>query len=284
MTPFKRIALITGANVGIGRVTALSLSRQGYQLFLAGRSQARTQDVIDEIRALHQREDAATFLPLQLDDLESVKTCADSFLSTGHELHLLVNNAGLAGAKGLTRQGFELAFGVNHLGHFLLTHLLMPRLVASAPARVVNVASRAHLLARNGIPWETLQKPSSSLTGISEYAVSKLANILFNTQLAKELAGTKVSCYALHPGVVDTQVWREVPKFLQPIMKWRGMLTPEQGAQTSLYCALEAPATETGLYYDKCKIKTPSAYAQDPVAAQRLWDSSLQWVSHHLSS
>ncbi len=281
MTPFKRIALITGANVGIGRVTALTLSKQGYQLFLAGRSQARTQAVIDEIRALHQREDAATFLPLQLDDLESVKNCADLFLKTGLDLHLLVNNAGLAGAKGLTRQGFELAFGVNHLGHFLLTHLLMPRLIASAPARVVNVASRAHLLARNGIPWEDLQKPSSSLTGISEYAVSKLANILFNAQLAKELAGTQVSCYALHPGVVDTQVWREVPQFLQPIMKWRGMLTPEQGAQTSLYCALEAPAAETGLYYDKCKIKTSSVYAQDPVAAQKLWESSAQWVSEY---
>jgi NAD(P)-dependent dehydrogenase (short-subunit alcohol dehydrogenase family) len=240
--------------------------------------------VIDEIRALHQREDAATFLPLQLDNLESVKNCADSFLTTGHELHLLVNNAGLAGAKGLTRQGFELAFGVNHVGHFLLTQLLMPRLIASAPSRVVNVASRAHLLARSGIPWETLQKPSSSLTGISEYAVSKLANILFNAQLAKELAGTQVSCYALHPGVVDTQVWREVPKFLQPIMKWRGMLTPEQGAQTSLYCALEAPATETGLYYDKCKVKTPSVYAQDPIAAQKLWVNSMQWVSHYLSA
>ena len=279
MTTFKRIALISGANVGIGRVTALTLSKQGFQLFLAGRSQARTQAVIDEIRALHQREDAATFLPLQLDDLESVKSCAEFFLQTGYELHLLVNNAGLAGAKGLTRQGFELAFGVNHLGHFLLTRLLMPRLIASAPSRVVNVASRAHLLARGGIPWDSLQKPSSSLTGISEYAVSKLANILFNAQLAKELAGTHVSCYALHPGVVDTQVWREVPKFLQPIMKWRGMLTPEQGAKTSLYCALEAPSSETGLYYDKCKIKTPSAYAQDPVAAQRLWDSSMQWVA-----
>jgi len=279
----ERIALITGANVGIGRVTALNLSKQGYRLFLAGRSQARTQPVIDEICSLRQQNDAATFLPLQLDDLESVKNCADLFLKTGLDLHLLVNNAGLAGAKGQTRQGFELAFGVNHLGHFLLTVLLMKKLTASAPARVVTVASRAHLMARNGINWDGLQSASHSLTGISEYAVSKLANILFNAHLAKELAGTQVSCYALHPGVVDTHVWREVPRFLQPIMKWRGMLTPEQGAQTSLYCALEAPATESGLYYDKCTIKAPSMVAQDPVAAHRLWTNSMQWVSAYLN-
>ena len=193
----QRIALITGANVGIGRITALSLSRQGYRLFLAGRSQARTQSVIDEIRSLRQENDAATFLPLQLDDLESVKNCADLFLKTGLDLHLLVNNAGLAGAKGQTQQGFELAFGVNHLGHFLLTVLLMKKLTASAPARVVTVASRAHLLARSGINWDSLQSASKSLTGISEYAVSKLANILFNAQLAKELAGSVCAMLSL---------------------------------------------------------------------------------------
>ncbi|MEY3997649.1 MAG: hypothetical protein RLY60_461 [Pseudomonadota bacterium] len=274
----KPVALITGANVGIGRVTAVQLAKQGYQLFLAGRSAERTQPVIDEIRAITGQADCATFLPLQFDDLVSVRQCADMFMATGQQLHMLINNAGLAGAKGVTRQGFELAFGVNHLGHFLLTHLLLPRLKESAASRVVTVASRAHMLARRGIPWETLQRPTASMTGVPEYAVSKLANILFSLQLSKETQGTGVSTYSLHPGVVDTEVWREVPRWLRPVMKWRGMLTPEEGAKTTLHCALEASAAQSGLYFDKCQPKTPSKFASDAMAAKQLWDASMNWV------
>ena len=277
-----RNALITGANTGIGRVTAIELSKQGYRLFLAGRSLQRTQAVMDEIRAITGQQDAVHFLPLQLDDLASVKACAQQFLDTGLDLHLLVNNAGLAGKRGITQQGFELAFGANHLGHFLLTLLLLDKLKSSAPARVVTVASRAHRMAFKGMPWDKLQQSSSSLSGVPEYAVSKLANILFSRQLAAVLSASGVSCYALHPGVVATEVWREVPRFLQPLLTWRGMLTPEQGAQTSLHCCLTAPATESGLYYDKCRPVSTSAAASNDEAAHRLWDSSLQWVKDYL--
>ena len=277
-----RNALITGANTGIGRVTAIELSKQGYRLFLAGRSLQRTQAVMDEIRAITGQQDAVQFLPLQLDDLASVKACAQQFLDTGLDLHLLVNNAGLAGKRGITQQGFELAFGANHLGHFLLTLLLLDKLKSSAPARVVTVASRAHRMAFKGMPWDKLQQSSSSLSGVPEYAVSKLANILFSRQLAAVLSASGVSCYALHPGVVATEVWREVPRFLQPLLRWRGMLTPEQGAQTSLHCCLTAPATESGLYYDKCRPVSTSAAASNDEAARRLWDSSTQWVKDFL--
>jgi NAD(P)-dependent dehydrogenase (short-subunit alcohol dehydrogenase family) len=164
------------------------------------------------------------------------------------------------------------------LGHFLLTQLLLPTLKASAPARVVTVASRAHLMAYQGLDWAALQQPTRSLTGTAEYGVSKLANILFSAHLAKLLAGTGVSTYALHPGVVDTEVWREVPRWLRPVLRLRGLLTPEEGAQTSLYCALQAPADESGLYYDKSRVKTPSRIAQDSQLAEQLWNQSLQWV------
>jgi len=207
-----------------------------------------------------------------------VRECAALFLARQLPLHLLVNNAGLAGDKGQTRQGFEMAFGVNHLGHFLLTQLLLDTLKASAPARVVTVASRAHLMAYLGLDWSTLQQPTRSLTGTREYGVSKLANILFSSHLAKVLEGSGVSSYSLHPGVVDTEVWREVPGFLRPLLRLRGLLTPEQGAQTTLYCALQAPASETGLYYDKSRIKTPSRVAQDVQLAEQLWNKSLQWM------
>lgn len=274
----ERVALITGANIGIGRVTALRLAQAGFTVFLAGRSAQRTQAVIDEIHATTKTSNKAFFLPLQLDDLNSVRECAALFLARQLPLHLLVNNAGLAGDKGQTRQGFEMAFGVNHLGHFLLTQLLLDTLKASAPSRVVTVASRAHLMAYQGLDWPALQEATRSLTGAREYGVSKLANILFSAHLAKVLAGTGVSTYSLHPGVVDTEVWRELPGFLRPLLRLRGLLTPEEGAQTTLYCALQAPAGESGLYYDKSRIKTPSRIAQDAQLAEQLWHQSLQWV------
>lgn len=274
----ERVALITGANIGIGRVTALRLAQAGFTVFLAGRSAQRTQAVIDEIQATTKTSNKAFFLPLQLEDLDSVRECAALFLAHQLPLHLLVNNAGLAGRKGQTRQGFEMAFGVNHLGHFLLTQLLLDTLKASAPAKVVTVASRAHLMAYQGLDWSALQQATRSLTGTREYGVSKLANILFSAHLAKVLAGTGVSTYSLHPGVVDTEVWRELPGFLRPLLRLRGLLTPEEGAQTTLYCALQAPASESGLYYDKSRIKTPSRIAQDAQLAEQLWHQSLQWV------
>ena len=277
-THSERVTLITGANIGIGRVTALRLAQAGFTVFLAGRSAQRTQAVIDEIHATTKTSNKAFFLPLQLDDLNSVRECAALFLARQLPLHLLVNNAGLAGRKGQTRQGFEMAFGVNHLGHFLLTQLLLDTLKASAPAKVVTVASRAHLMAYQGLDWSALQQATRSLTGTREYGVSKLANILFSAHLAKALAGTGVSTYALHPGVVDTEVWRELPGFLRPLLRLRGLLTPEEGAQTTLYCALQAPASESGLYYDKSRIKTPSRIAQDAQLAEQLWNKSLQWV------
>jgi NAD(P)-dependent dehydrogenase (short-subunit alcohol dehydrogenase family) len=274
----ERVALITGANIGIGRITALRLAQAGFTVFLAGRSAQRTQSVIDEIHASTKTTHKAFYLPLQLDDLNSVRECAALFLSRQLPLHLLVNNAGLAGDKGQTRQGFEMAFGVNHLGHFLLTQLLLDTLKASAPAKVVTVASRAHLMAFQGLDWPALQQATRSLTGTREYGVSKLANILFSAHLAKVLEGSGVSTYSLHPGVVDTEVWREVPRFFRPLLRLRGLLTPEEGAQTTLYCALQAPASESGLYFDKCCVKTPSRVAQDAQLAEQLWQKSLQWV------
>ncbi|MBM4360445.1 MAG: SDR family NAD(P)-dependent oxidoreductase, partial [Deltaproteobacteria bacterium] len=140
-----KVCLITGANTGIGRVSAIELARQGANLVLAGRSEERTRPVQEEIRQLGG---SAEFLPLDLGSLASVRAAASRFLESGRPLHLLIANAGLAGFRGLTDDGFEIHFGTNHLGHFLLTCLLRERLVASAPARVVVVASRAHYRAR----------------------------------------------------------------------------------------------------------------------------------------
>jgi NAD(P)-dependent dehydrogenase (short-subunit alcohol dehydrogenase family) len=200
------------------------------------------------------------------------------FLARGLPLHLLINNAGLAAARGQTKQGFELAFGVNHLGHFLLTQLLLERINASAPARIVTVASKAHYRAR-GIDWEAVRAPTRSASGLREYQVSKLANVLFSAELARRLAGSGVTTYSLHPGVVATEVWRSLPWPLDWLLKL-ALISPQQGAQTSLHCATAASAAaETGLYYDQCRPKWPSRVAQDATLAQDLWKRSAAWVA-----
>ena len=265
--------LITGANTGIGRVTARELARRGAHLFVAGKSQQRTQDLIDEVRAI-KGAGPIEWLALDLADLASVRSCATAFLARKLPLHILINNAGLAGNRGLTKDGFELAFGVNHLGHFLLTELLLQRIKESAPARIVTVSSRAHTRCKE-IAWHGLRKRTATFTGIDEYAQSKLANLLFSAELSRRLQGTGVTTYSLHPGVVATEVWRHLPWFLRPFLKFAGMITAEEGAQTTLHCATSpALASETGLYYDRCKLRTPSELGQSAPLAKQLWDQS----------
>jgi retinol dehydrogenase 12 len=271
-----RVALITGANTGIGQVTAHKLCAMGAHVFVACRNATAGQAAIDAIRSAVAGAQIE-LLPLDLGDLQSVRACAKAFLSRNLPLHLLINNAGLAGAKGLTASGFELAFGTNHIGHFLLTQLLLDRVKQSAPARIVTVSSRAHYRA-SGLDWAALRQPTASSVGLVEYSNSKLANALFSAELARKLAGTGVTTYSLHPGVVATDVWREVPGPFRWLIKL-GMISVEQGAATTVYCATAVDcASETGLYYDKCRAKTPSAMAQDTALAAELWKRSEEWV------
>jgi NAD(P)-dependent dehydrogenase (short-subunit alcohol dehydrogenase family) len=272
----RQVALITGANVGIGRVTAMALAKTGYQVVIAGRSLARTQGVLDEIRAL-PNSTPAVFIPLNLASLASVRECARQFLDLNLPLHLLINNAGVAGLRGLTEDGFEMMFGVNHLGHFLLTQLLEPRLHASGHTRVITVSSRAHKRTP-GWAWADLQKPTQSWTGIREYANSKLANLLFSAELARRNQGTGLSTYALHPGVVDTEIWRALPSWARPLLRLRGLISAQEGAQTTLHCAVHAPHSESGLYYANSRPTLPALLGQNAELASQLWKHSIQWT------
>jgi NAD(P)-dependent dehydrogenase (short-subunit alcohol dehydrogenase family) len=271
-----RTFLITGANTGIGKETARALAARGARIFLACRSEPSGRRAIDEIAA-QTGNSSLELLSLDLGDLDSVRRCADAFLATGEPLHVLINNAGLAGARGITASGFELAFGTNHVGPFLLTSLLLDRLRASAPARIVTVASRAHYDAP-GIDFEAVRRPTSSRTGMGEYRVSKLANVLHAQELARRLDGSGVSTYALHPGVVASDIWRRVPWPIRPLMK-RRMISPRQGARTSLYCATSPEvAGESGLYYDDCRRKDAAAVATAALGAE-LWRRSSEWTA-----
>jgi len=271
-----RVFLVTGGNTGIGRATAEGLAARGGRVWIASRSRAKGEEAVAAIKA-STGNDAVGFLALDLADLESVQACAKAFLALGEPLHVLVNNAGVAGRRGLTRQGFELMFGVNHLGHFALTGALLGCLTDSAPARVVTVASDAHYSAR-GIDYDALRRPARGITGLPEYAVSKLCNVLFSAELARRTAGTGVTTYALHPGVVASDIWRRVPWPVRPIIT-RRMLTVTEGAATSLYCATSPEVTrDSGLFYDKCAQRAPSQVAT-PELARELCDRSEAWTS-----
>jgi len=271
-----RTFLITGANTGIGRATAADLANRGGRVYLACRSQQKGRAAAAAIVAATGNE-AVTFLPLDLADLASVRTCAEQFLARGEPLHVLINNGGVAGQRGITRDGFELAFGVNHLGHFALTTALLDCLAASAPARVVNVSSDSHYQAK-GIDFEAVRRRTASMTGMREYAVSKLSNVLFTQELARRVAGRGITAYALHPGVVASDIWRRVPWPVRPLIK-RRMITTEEGARTSLYCAT-APelAQVSGRFYDDCRERKASAVATAELAGT-LWQRSEAWTA-----
>jgi retinol dehydrogenase-12 len=270
--------VVTGANTGIGRVTAVELAKREATVVLAARSEEKTRPVLDEIRAAGGD---VSFLRLDLASLEDTARAAKELLASPAPLHVLINNAGLAGTPGLTQDGFELAFGTNHLGHYLFTRLLLPKLRAASPARIVNVSSKSHYRA-HGIDWEALRKRTASTTGLPEYEVSKLANVLFTKELARGQAGEGVRSYALHPGVVASDAWRRVPWPIRPLIKLF-MISNDEGARTTLHCATsDDVAAEDGLYYDECRVKKPNPLAEDAALAKELWERSEAWVKPYL--
>jgi retinol dehydrogenase 12 len=270
-----RTFLITGANTGIGLATATDLARRGGRVFLACRSRQKGEAAVAQIAAATGSAEVR-FLPLDLADLASVRECARAFLAREEPLHVLVNNAGVGGTPGRTKDGFELVFAVNHLGHFALTMGLLECLTASR-ARIVNVASDAHYQAK-GIDFDRLRRRTRGITGMQEYAVSKLCNVLFSQELARRLGGSGVASYSLHPGVVASDIWRRVPGPVRPLVT-RRMLTVEQGARTSLYCATAPEAAlRSGAYYEDCAEKQPSPVATRELGEQ-LWQHSKTWTN-----
>lgn len=269
--------IITGANTGIGKITAKELARLGATVILACRSKAKTDPVIEDIKRV-TGNDRVEYVHLDLGDLASVRACAEEILARKTPIHGLINNAGLGGQRGQTKDGFELAFGTNHLGHYLFTRLLLDRIKEAGNARIINVSSQSHYQAK-AIDWSVLQKPTRTVTAMREYAVSKLSNVLFTKELARRLEGTGVTTYAVHPGVVATDVWRRVPAPLRWIIK-KFMITPEQGAESSLRCATDpALATQTGRYYTVGGTeKRPNRVADDVELAKTLWTKSAEWT------
>jgi dehydrogenase/reductase SDR family protein 13 len=265
-----RTFFVTGANSGIGRAMAEALAARGGSVVLGARSEVRTRPVLDAIRARRPAVDPR-FQRIDLADLGSVRSAADSFLAAKDGLDVLVNNAGIAVTRGLSKDGFDLTCATNHIGPFLLTNLLLPKLRQSPQGRIVNVASVGHMTVKQ-MDWSGLERRTvPKRSAFPEYAVTKLMNVLHAKELARRLTGTRVTTYALHPGGVASNIWRSIPKPVQWVMKLF-MLSNEEGAQTPLYCAAARElATVTGRYYVKCREAPCNPLANDEALAKELW-------------
>ncbi|MDF1598085.1 MAG: SDR family NAD(P)-dependent oxidoreductase [Acidimicrobiia bacterium] len=270
--------LITGASAGIGKATALELAARGATLTLAGRSLGKTETVI---RQIETESGTADFLMVDLASPGSVRDAARTFLASGRPLDVLVNNAGVGGTKGVSAEGFEIAFATNHLGHHLLTRWLEPLLIDSAPARLVVVASSVHHNVKE-VKWDRLQRRTSSVLGNPEYRVSKLANILDGRQWAHRLDGSGVDVHIVHPGLVASEIWRDLPRPLRMMFARQGQ-TIEEGADTSIWAASEPHlAGVSGRYYGKRSERTISNLAADNDLAQEMWDRTEGWLAQWL--
>jgi len=282
-----RTVVITGGNSGVGKATATALASLGARTVITARSESRGREALADIRRA-SGSDQVELVVFDLADLHSVHDGALELLDRYEQIHVLVNNAGLVlSARTETKDGLEATFAINHLGPLSLTQLVTDRLIASAPARVVNVASTAHRSARGGMGFDDLQS-RERYRGMQVYGRSKLANILFTNELARRLSGTGVTANSLHPGTVATGYARDGDatgflafgvKVIKPFI-----LTPEKGARTSVYLA-SSPEVDgvTGEYFVKRRPRTPSAAARDEAAATLLWSLSEELVARATS-
>ncbi|XP_061885826.1 retinol dehydrogenase 12 [Entelurus aequoreus] len=278
-----KTVLVTGANTGIGKETCRELARRGARVVMACRDLARAERAAEEIRQSTGNGNVV-IRHLDLSSLYSVRQFAKEFLDSEDRLDILVNNAGVMMCpKWLTEDGLETQLAVNHLAHFLLTNLLLPKLKSSAPSRVVTVSSIAHRGGR--IDFDDLLFDKRPYSPLVSYQQSKLANVLFSRELARRLRGSGVSSFCLHPGVIRTELGRHVEGWfpmLGAVLRLPSLLfmkTPWQGCQTSLYCAV-TPGLEaqSGSYFSDCTLKEAAPEGRDDEAAGRLWRESMRLV------
>lgn len=270
-----KTTVITGATSGIGKETALALAKKDHAVYLLVRDMAKGEALRQEIiMASHNQEVYVIYCDLA--DLASVKAAAETLKAKLFAINVLINNAGgIFGTRELSKDGFEMTFATNHLGHFVLTICLMP-LLERGQARVINVSSEAHKVGKpdfGNLQWE------QGYSAMKAYGMVKLFNIYFAKSLAERYQAKGINAFALHPGVVKSAFWDEFggwKKFLLLLIR-PFMISAEQGAQTSIYLAT-APKldSKTGQYFKKQKVAKPSAIANNEAARNQLWDISMK--------
>jgi NAD(P)-dependent dehydrogenase (short-subunit alcohol dehydrogenase family) len=275
-----KVVMVTGATSGIGQAAARELAQRGATLVIVGRNPEKTDNTVAEIKRQSGNDDVHGLLA-DLSVMDQIRSLVAEFQQKYDRLDVLINNAGvILTERQESADGYELTFATNHLNYFLLTNLLLDTIKASAPARIINVSSGAHMGVRQ-IDWDNLDgKKSYGMGGFQTYSLSKLANILFTRELARKLDGAGVTVNAMHPGSVATGFGRNNDTWWAKIAF--GLFSfvsrsPEQGADTIVYLAT-APDVEgvTGEYFVDRKISNASAMAQDDAAARKLWDISAE--------
>ncbi|KAK3531690.1 hypothetical protein QTP70_025922 [Hemibagrus guttatus] len=275
-----KTVVITGSNTGIGRETAVDLARRGARVILACRNVVRAEAAVAIVKRESRSNNVVSML-LDLANQKSVRSFAETFLKTEKRLDILINNAGIY-MQGTTEDGLGLMFGVNHIGHFLMTNLLLDRLKECGPSRIVTVSSMCHEF--GNLDFNLLSahkefgKGNSLMDVFRIYSNSKLCNVLFTHELAKRLQGTQVTCYSLHPGAINSELGRNIQPGIKKLLKFIGALffkDVESGAQTTLYCALqEGIEGLSGRYFSNCGLKEVQAKAKDDAVAKKLWEVS----------
>lgn len=273
----NKIVMVTGANSGIGRVTATELAKMGATVVMVCRNEDKAKAVMDDINAEIGMERVHLLLA-DFSSQASIKAMADAFKSKFDRLDILVNNAGgIMNKKQYTADGFEWMMGVNHLGYFLTTHYLLDMMPRREGARIINVSSMAHRFAQ--LDWDNLNA-EKSFNSMRTYGLSKLANILFTKQLAKYLENEGITVNCLHPGAVNTNFGKDTyPAVVNMLLRAIGnriILSAEQGARTSIYLASSPEVAHiTGQYFARNKKVYPSTVASDPENALKLWRWSM---------
>jgi len=275
-----RTVVVTGGNSGIGKATAESLARLGARVVITSRDPDRGASAVAEIRRA-SANDAVECVTLDLASLASVRSCAAELLDRLDEIHVLdLNAGGVLSRRTETEDGFETQFQANHLGHFLLSQLLLDRLKQSAPARVVVLSSWGHTQARGGLDFNDLQWAIRPYRGSFVYSATKLMNLYFTFELARRLRDCEVTANAMHPGFVasgfamsgDTHWLRLGIMVSRPFAR-----SPQKGAATAVWLAASDEVKGiTGKYFVDCREKAPSTDALDADAARRLWELSAE--------
>jgi NAD(P)-dependent dehydrogenase (short-subunit alcohol dehydrogenase family) len=269
-----KTVVITGASSGIGQVAAERLAGMGARIILVAREKGRGEAALARLKALAPGAAHGVHYA-DLSRLAEMKRVTAAIAAAEPRIDVLINNAGaLYNQRRVTEDGLELTFATNHMSYFMMTHGLRERLVASAPARVVNTASDAHRGAK--LDFDDLQS-ARRYSGFRVYGRSKLCNILFTRELARRLAGTGVTTNCLHPGFVATRFGDQSGGPMAYLVRVAKLfaITPEQGAETITYLASSpAVADASGGYFYKCRLATPTAEAQDDAAAKRLWQET----------
>jgi NAD(P)-dependent dehydrogenase (short-subunit alcohol dehydrogenase family) len=271
-----KVCLVTGANSGIGKATAAELAKMGATLVMVCRNREKGESALSEIKK-ESGNDSIELMIADLSSLQAVRQLADEFRAKYSRLHVIINNAGLFNIRRhLTVDGFEMTFAINYLSPFLLTNLLLDRLKASAPSRIVNVSSVAHY--GGHINFDDLNA-EKGYSGFTAYSQSKLALLLFTRRLATRVQGTGVTVYSLHPGAVATNIWSRPAGpagFITKIPKLF-MIGPKKGAETVIFLA-SSPNLEgaSGEYFEKKKVKKSSTESYDNAVAERLWNVSVR--------